>query len=264
MKSDEGKVVDTVQEENIDFYNRLYKSSHPFLFRLHGAISFDQKSKTRLNRRMLDPTIRRALAGQPPVRVLDYGCGFGTFLLGLPRNGIEAFAYDISGRATEQLRKAARYTGRRVRVAEVDGDGRITPEGFDVILCSHVLEHVPSDIALVAEFQRVLRPGGSLLINVPVNEIWSDPRHLRSYDSERLEKLLSAAGLEVRETLESDRWSGFLLRRETAGTTSTLDRLILRSLRATLAILPWQVVDIFEGALLENLNPQQLLMLAVK
>jgi SAM-dependent methyltransferase len=40
---------------------------------------------------------------------------------------------------------------------------------FDVIYCSHVLEHVPEDRKAIAEFYRVLKPGGWALIIVPIN-----------------------------------------------------------------------------------------------
>lgn len=39
---------------------------------------------------------------------------------------------------------------------------------FDAIYCSHVLEHVPDDAAAMAELQRVLRPGGWAILQVPV------------------------------------------------------------------------------------------------
>lgn len=38
---------------------------------------------------------------------------------------------------------------------------------FDVVLCSHVLEHVPDDRAAMAEIHRVLRPGGWAVVMVP-------------------------------------------------------------------------------------------------
>ena len=43
-------------------------------------------------------------------------------------------------------------------------------ESFDIILCSHVLEHVPDDRRALAEFHRVLRPGGFAAINVPMHD----------------------------------------------------------------------------------------------
>ncbi len=44
------------------------------------------------------------------------------------------------------------------------------PEGsFDVIYCSHVLEHVPDDRKALSEMYRVLAPGGWGMINVPIS-----------------------------------------------------------------------------------------------
>jgi len=40
---------------------------------------------------------------------------------------------------------------------------------FDFIYCSHVLEHVPNDQKAIKELYRVLKPGGSALIMVPIN-----------------------------------------------------------------------------------------------
>jgi SAM-dependent methyltransferase len=41
-------------------------------------------------------------------------------------------------------------------------------ETFDVIYCSHVLEHVSDDMAALREMRRVLRPQGWALILVPI------------------------------------------------------------------------------------------------
>jgi SAM-dependent methyltransferase len=41
---------------------------------------------------------------------------------------------------------------------------------FDVILCSHVLEHVPDDGQAMREIRRVLRPGGWALLQSPMDE----------------------------------------------------------------------------------------------
>jgi ubiquinone/menaquinone biosynthesis C-methylase UbiE len=41
---------------------------------------------------------------------------------------------------------------------------------FDVILCNHVLEHVPDDRKALREFHRVLSPGGLGMIQVPVSD----------------------------------------------------------------------------------------------
>jgi ubiquinone/menaquinone biosynthesis C-methylase UbiE len=39
---------------------------------------------------------------------------------------------------------------------------------FDVIYCSHVLEHVPDDLVAISELHRVLKPGGWAVLQVPI------------------------------------------------------------------------------------------------
>lgn len=42
-------------------------------------------------------------------------------------------------------------------------------DSFDIILCSHVLEHVSDDRKAISELFRVLKPGGWALLQVPVS-----------------------------------------------------------------------------------------------
>jgi len=86
---------------------------------------------------------------------------------------------------------------------------------FDLILCSHVMEHVPDDAAAYGELYRVLAPGGCLLVQVPyareravTDEDFpiTDPAererrfgqfdHIRVYGQD-LEDRIAAAGFEV-------------------------------------------------------------------
>ena len=40
---------------------------------------------------------------------------------------------------------------------------------FDIVYCSHVLEHIPDDRKAMSEIFRVLKPGGWALIQVPLS-----------------------------------------------------------------------------------------------
>jgi SAM-dependent methyltransferase len=65
------------------------------------------------------------------------------------------------------------------------------PDGsFDVILCSHVLEHVVDDRKAMRELHRVLRPGGWALVLVPIDfgrtETFEDPTILEPADRQRV------------------------------------------------------------------------------
>jgi glycosyltransferase involved in cell wall biosynthesis/SAM-dependent methyltransferase len=42
---------------------------------------------------------------------------------------------------------------------------------FDMLVCAHVLEHVPDDRRAIGEFFRVLRPGGTAILQVPPDDV---------------------------------------------------------------------------------------------
>lgn len=42
-----------------------------------------------------------------------------------------------------------------------------TNESFDFILCNHVLEHIPDDTKAMQELFRILRPGGTAILQIP-------------------------------------------------------------------------------------------------
>jgi ubiquinone/menaquinone biosynthesis C-methylase UbiE len=44
-------------------------------------------------------------------------------------------------------------------------------ESFDAIMCTEVLEHVPNPIAAITELNRLLKPGGYLLITAPFSSL---------------------------------------------------------------------------------------------
>lgn len=45
---------------------------------------------------------------------------------------------------------------------------------FDVVLCNHVLEHIPDDLAAMKELYRVMRPGGWGIFQVPQDPFRDD------------------------------------------------------------------------------------------
>jgi SAM-dependent methyltransferase len=55
--------------------------------------------------------------------------------------------------------------------ADIRGDATALPlrgGSFDLVLCVHVLEHVPNDRAVIAEIYRCLREGGLAIVSVPL------------------------------------------------------------------------------------------------
>jgi SAM-dependent methyltransferase len=67
-------------------------------------------------------------------------------------------------------------------------DIQYPPQTFDVIYCSHVLEHVADDRKAMREFHRVLKPGGWAILQVPIKgeTTFEDPTVTSPEDRQRL------------------------------------------------------------------------------
>jgi SAM-dependent methyltransferase len=80
---------------------------------------------------------------------------------------------------------------------------------FDVILCSHVLEHIPDDRKAMRELWRVLKPGGWAILQVPIDinrqKTFEDPT-IKSPEERRrfygLEDHVRLYGLDYKDRLE--------------------------------------------------------------
>jgi SAM-dependent methyltransferase len=135
-------------------------------------------------------------------RLLDVGCGAGTFLEASARAGWEAMGVEVSHTAAEHV------SGRGFEVfcGELEKAGYLD-EHFDVVILSEVLEHVPDPQALLEASARVLRSGGLLWGTTPhgrgisarlLGLEWSTvcpPDHLQLFSVPGIRGLFSGVGL---------------------------------------------------------------------
>ena len=95
-------------------------------------------------------------------RILDNGCGLGTYLAAFAPFGNERYGLEIElDRAISALESAEGI---------VQGVGEHIPfadESFDLVLSNEVIEHVQEDSLYAAEMARVTRPGGRIVLFCP-------------------------------------------------------------------------------------------------
>lgn len=108
---------------------------------------------------------KRHLRDVRGLRVLEIGCGRGTFARYLLEQGADLVAADFSPAAVEYAREV--IGGRcEVIVADIQ-DIPFLSASFDVVVSLETLEHVPFPDRGLAELVRVTKPGGQLLITTP-------------------------------------------------------------------------------------------------
>lgn len=142
--------------------------------------------------------------------MLDYGCGTGGWLLAMRERGYSRLAgFDI-----------AANTGYRARLEKVGiqvFDQRELDEApagkFQLIRLEHVLEHLQTPTRTLARIHQLLEPGGWLVLTIPSIYPWLNfpdlansphrphlqlPMHLTHHSRESVERLVTAAGFDLR------------------------------------------------------------------
>lgn len=135
--------------------------------------------------------IRAALALGAGERVLDVGCGPGLLC------GEMAHEVGVDGRVVgvdtsdSMLRIAGRNGQGLGQMSVRPGEATALPAddgAFDAVVCTQVLEYVPDVAAALAEFRRVLRPDGRLLL---VDTDWASCVWA-SADDDRMRRVIAA------------------------------------------------------------------------
>lgn len=153
------------------------------------------------------------LAGACPSEghILDAGCGTGGLLQRLAGAfpGARLAGADINGGACAVARAKSGASVAAASVAALP----FASETFDAVVSNDVLCHAAVDeAAALAEMRRVLRPGGSLVVNLPAYQ-WLHSAHdtqvhnARRYTRAGVVRLLEGAGF---ETVRAHYWNGAL------------------------------------------------------
>lgn len=150
---------------------------------------------------------RRELAWQGQGRLLDFGCGAGSFLLRMHEAGWRVVGLDASPAVVQRIRGELGLPALLGALPHPE----LPAESFDVVTMWQALEHVHNPLAVLQAARRLLVPGGRLIVAVPnldsapfrwFGRDWFGldlPRHLSHFTPETLRHIVERAGFRVEQ-----------------------------------------------------------------
>lgn len=137
-------------------------------------------------------------------RVLDVGCGTGFATEGLLQHTSDIHGLDQSD---GQLSKAFAKFGKRGDVRFYRGDAERLPfcdAAFDAVWSSGSIEYWPNPVDALAEFRRVTKPGGTVLVvgpDYPDSTLFQKLADaiMLFYDEAEADRMFEAAGFDTFE-----------------------------------------------------------------
>jgi len=138
-------------------------------------------------RRMVEETIADQKAALTGATLVDYGCGNMPYQPLFEAAGVEHYqGADLAGNSQAAI------------TLNPDGTLPLTPASVDIILSIQVLEHVTDPALYLRECQRVLKPGGLLILSTHGTWIFHpDPLDLWRWTSMGLRKIVEEQGFEI-------------------------------------------------------------------
>ena len=179
-----------------DYYSHQ-QNNKGFIPRIYEFVkSFNIKYKAKL-----------AVEGLPQGKLLDIGCGVGDFLLHVKKLGWEVQGVEPSDEAKKIAETRLGFLPKSPKEYASFPD-----HSFDVITLWHVLEHIDDLHFQTSEIDRLLKPGGRLIIALPNFQsfdcqyykekwaAWDVPRHLNHFAPDVLRGMFSTIGFQVVDT----------------------------------------------------------------
>ena len=93
-------------------------------------------------------------------RLLDYGASWGYGVFQLLAAGFDAEGFEVS-------RPRADFGRDKLGVKIITNADELPDAAFDVVHTAHVLEHIPDPHIAFADFKRLVKPGGFVVLQVP-------------------------------------------------------------------------------------------------
>jgi SAM-dependent methyltransferase len=188
---------------------RVYARRYARFRRLYDVLRYDGRYRLWL----MEQIFRRFEIPFERQKVFELGFGTGSLLLRFDASSVPHGA-ELSESALAGLAQDARaraYRELRLIPAAPDGAPRFPGRDYDIVIASHVIEHVPDDRAALAALHEHTRDRGFALFFLPLERPRHNPDHARVYTAAGFTRLLREVGYEPLHVEENFRYASHLV-----------------------------------------------------
>lgn len=189
--------------ENHTFYQWTYQEYHV------TALPNEEELALLLERNFSDTDkdftpylkVLQTLAGKPGLKVLDFGCSWGYGTYQVRQAGYDAIGFEIS----EPRAQFGRENLELTILSDRTEAATVFTRAFDIVLASHVLEHLPSLSGVFEWLDAMMKPGALFIVFCPngnlerakkgakIHRLWGK-KHPLLLDAAFLEKKFTQLG----------------------------------------------------------------------
>jgi SAM-dependent methyltransferase len=185
-------------------YDTLFSKFYPDDYLCYGGAGLMDRTRMAGQAAQRAKMIKRIFIGQDLVRLLEVGCATGEFLKTCRRR----FGWEVAGiEPNRRLSDALNCEGYPVVPSTLE-EAEIPAERYDVVALFNVLEHLWDSVCSLKRINRMLKPGGLVVVEIPdfdspsrkrLGKYWFMyhlPRHLSHFTQASLTSLMEECGFE--------------------------------------------------------------------
>lgn len=239
---------------------KVYKNRKLNLFL--SQFAYEPSSKKKL----LWDAIKKINLPQKGLKILDIGFGNGLNIFSFKKNN-EVFGIEITQNMVDfanRIAKKKKFKNYCFKLYNGFGYIPFDSDFFDIVICSHVLEHVPDDEFMIKEIYRVLKKQGISFIVVPVNEDNEKDVHARKYTIIDFCKILILNGFKIIYQIEADKLSGRVKSKLEFTSRNLFSACGWIMFNTLLSVLPYRVLKKIENIYFEKYHFTQYLVAVTK
>ncbi len=206
-------------KKDFKLFKNTYTSKYPVIKDLNTPVFWDHLNDRHHIENNDSPMTNhkiRVIANKIPnskIKVLNIGCGSGDLenivFNVMEKNNIDWYGVDISPKSVKSCKNE--FAKSHFSLGDIR-KLKFKKNEFDLIILMEIMEHIkPTETyKALREVERVLKPGGKLIVSIPINEGLEDlikggqnpNAHVRAYTVNIIKRELEISGFKVNKVVE--------------------------------------------------------------